>query len=218
LPKRPTKSQLKPPIINNQRAVFCIKFLLLIFNLIKRPRVKLYNTFFCNEIRGVYNVNMESLVNQYLKSVYNFILRIVSDKNEAEDITQEVFIKVWKNLKKFDPEKNFKAWLFTIARNTTIDFLRKRKNILFTEKEEGFEETIPDIEPLPDEIFLRKELGKELEMALSKIRPDFREIIILHYIENMTFEEIGGIVGKPFNTVKSHHFRALHQIRGLLRI
>jgi len=161
---------------------------------------------------------IELIINRHLKSVYNYILKTVRDKNGAEDITQEVFVKVWKNLKKVDPKKNFKVWLFTIARNTVIDWFRKRKNILFSEKEERFEETIPDIEPLPDEIFMRKELGKELEEALSKIRPDWKEVILLHYVENMTFEQISEVVGKPLNTVKSHHLRALHQIRGLLRI
>jgi len=161
---------------------------------------------------------MESLINQYLKSIYNYVYRMVRDRNEAEDITQEVFVKVWKNLKKIDKEKNLKSWLFTIARNATIDFLRRRKDIPFSEKEEYFEETISDVELLPDEIFMRKELAEELEEALSKIRPDFREIILLHYLEDMTFEEISEIVGKPLNTVKSQHLRALHQIRRLLRI
>jgi RNA polymerase sigma-70 factor, ECF subfamily len=173
----------------------------------------------------VYNVNMniELILKQYLKPVYNYAFRIVRDGSEAEDITQEVFVKVWKNLGKFDQEKNFKTWLFAIARNTTFDYLRKRKNIVFSElnskteeNEKSFEENLVDMEPLPDEIFMRKELGKELESALSKIRPDFREIILLHYTEKLTFEEISGIVDKPLNTVKSHHLRALSALRKLL--
>lgn len=169
--------------------------------------------------------DFENIINQYLKPVYNFIFRIVGGRGEAEDITQETFVKVWKNLNKIDPKKNIKTWLFAIARNTAIDFLRKRKNILFSEldlsaQEDAtkFEEKLRDIEPLPDEIFMRKELGKELENVLLKIRPDWREIILLYYSENMTFKEISEVVNKPLNTVKSHHLRALHQIRGLLRI
>jgi RNA polymerase sigma-70 factor, ECF subfamily len=164
-------------------------------------------------------MDIELIISQYLNPVYNYTFRIVNDKSEAEDITQEVFVKVWKNLDKYDESKNFKTWLFTIARNTTIDFLRKRKNISFSElgdDEKTFEENITDTEPLPDEIFMRKELGKELENALSKMRPDFREIILLHYTENMTFEEISVIVGKPLNTVKSHHLRGLSALRKLL--
>lgn len=166
--------------------------------------------------RAVYNVGMEFFIKRYLKSVYNYALRMAGNKDEAEDITQEVFVKIWKNLGKFNPEKNSKSWIFTITRNTAVDWLRKRKNILFSEKEEYFKETVADIEPLPDEIFARKELGKELEEAMQKIRPDFREIILLHYTEELTFEEIAEITGKPLNTVKSHHLRTLSVLRKLL--
>jgi RNA polymerase sigma-70 factor, ECF subfamily len=159
---------------------------------------------------------LEIIINRYLKSVYNFVFRITHDKNSTEDITQETFVKIWKNLEKFDPEKDFKTWLFTIARNTTFDYLRKRKNIAFSQQDENFEENIQDGELLPDEIFMKEELSKELEEALLKIRPDFREIILLHYTENMTFEAISEIVGKPINTVKSHHLRALSSLRKFL--
>lgn len=165
--------------------------------------------------------NFDLIVKQYLKPIYNFAFRLSGNESDAADITQEAFLKVWKNIKNINSDKNLKTWIFTIARNTTIDWFRKRKNISFSkmgegENENNFEESIEDIEPLPDEIFERKELKKELEIALSKIRPDFREIIFLHYSENMTFEEISKIVGKPLNTVKSHHLRALSALRKLL--
>lgn len=167
---------------------------------------------------------MENILNEYLKSVYNYAYRIAGNKNDAEDITQETFIKIWKNFKKINENKNLKAWIFAIARNTIIDHLRKRKNISFSQLDEQdnedeknyFSENIADVEPLPDEIFERKELKEELKEALAKIRPDFREIILLHYVEDLTFEEIAKIVEKPLNTVKSHHRRSLSEIRKLL--
>ena len=167
---------------------------------------------------------MENILNEYLKSVYNYAYRIAGNKNDAEDITQETFIKIWKNFKKINENKNLKAWIFAIARNTIIDHLRKRKNISFSQLDEQdnedeknyFSENIVDVEPLPDEIFERKELKEELKEALAKIRPDFREIILLHYVEDLTFEEIAKIVEKPLNTVKSHHRRSLSEIRKLL--
>ena len=166
---------------------------------------------------------IEIIIKLHLKSVYNFVFRLSKNKDEASDITQEVFIKVWKNLKKFNPDKNFKTWILTIARNTTIDWLRKKKSIAFSEldyfndgNDKSFEESIVDIEPLPDDIFMRKELEKEVEKALAKIRPDFREIILLHHTEQLTFEEIGKIVGKPLNTVKSQYRRALNILRKFL--
>ncbi len=167
----------------------------------------------------------EEIITEYLKLVYNFVYRFVGDQAMAEDITQETFVKVWKNLKKFNQKQNFKTWIFTVARNTAIDWLRKKRNITFSELdrnlEEGkisFEENIVNLEPLPDEVFEKKELVQKLEKILSQIHPDFREIIILHHTEEMTFEEVARIVGKPVNTVKSQYRRALHQIRNLIRI
>ena len=66
------------------------------------------------------------IVNRYLKLIYNFTYRLVGNEKVAEDISQEVFLKAWKNIKKFDLEKNFKTWIFSIAKNTAIDYLRKR--------------------------------------------------------------------------------------------
>jgi RNA polymerase sigma-70 factor (ECF subfamily) len=181
-------------------------------------------------------MDIEQLIKEYLKSIYNFVYRIVGNKNEAEDITQEVFIKVWKNITpptshlaslelRGASQPSLKPWIFKIARNTTIDFLRKRKNITFSQidsqinagdSQKYFEGNIEDTEDLPDEIFIKKELGKELENALSKIRIDFKEIILLRYMEEMTFEEIAEIVDKPLNTVKSHHHRALASLRKII--
>jgi RNA polymerase sigma-70 factor, ECF subfamily len=162
---------------------------------------------------------IEVIIKQHIKLVYNFAFRLSGSESDAADIAQESFIKIWKNIEKFDPDKNFKTWILAITRNTTIDWLRKRKNISFSklgDDEKTFEENIVDIEPLPDEIFYKKELALELENALSKIRPDFREIIFLRYTQNLTFEEISEVVGKPLNTIKSHHLRALSAIRKLL--
>lgn len=171
-------------------------------------------------------MNIEALVKEHLGPLYRFVYRIVKDESEAEDIVQKVFVKVWKNLAKFDREQNFKTWIFTIARNTAVDYLRKNKNISFSEldaradTETSFSENIRDLEPLPDEIFIKKEsdreLSQKLEEALSKIRPDFREIILLRYVENLEFSQIAEIVGKPLNTVRSQHLRGLKALRNIL--
>jgi len=71
------------------------------------------------------------LIKRYLKPIYNFVYRYVSEAASAEDITQETFVKVWKNLNKFDQRKHFKTWIFCLAKNTAIDFLRKKKEIHF---------------------------------------------------------------------------------------
>ena len=100
-----------------------------------------------------------ALVELHIKSAYNYVYRLCKDKSDAKDITQEVFLKVWKNIKKYKPEQNFKTWLFAIARNTTVDWLRKKKHIPFShfENQDGendFVENIADPGPLPDEVFV----------------------------------------------------------------
>ena len=158
------------------------------------------------------------LLNKYTKSVYNFIRHMVSNTNEAEDITQEVFIKVWKNIKKYKIGQNFKTWLFAIARNSTIDFLRKKKALNFSDLENpdddsSFSETIPSGDLLPDEAFQKLQNSEFLNKLLDQLPIQYKTILLLHYQEEMTFDEIGKILKKPLNTVKSYHRRAILELR-----
>lgn len=162
------------------------------------------------------------LINRHLKAVYNFVYRLTYNKENTEDIVQETFFKVWKNLKKFRQGENFKTWLFTIARNTTIDFLRKKKEYVFSdfENSEGgnyVADSLADTEPLPDALVEQLEKSKMLEELLSKLTPLYREVLILRYNEDLTFEEIGKVLGKPLDTVKSQHRRALIELRKIIK-
>jgi RNA polymerase sigma-70 factor (ECF subfamily) len=162
----------------------------------------------------------EHIVNRHLKGVYNFVYRTTGGQEESSDITQEVFVKIWKNLKHYKPTYNFKTWAFTIAHNTTIDWFRKRKNIPFSTLDtEGsfFEDTISGDDILPDELFAREESKKILSQVLSHLSPEPRAIIILHDVEDMTFEEIAVVLGKPMNTVKSTYRRSLSALKAKLK-
>ena len=159
----------------------------------------------------------EALVFRYLKPLYNFAYRLTGDTHEAEDIMQDTFLKVWKNLKKYRRGENFKTWIFAIARNTTTDYLRKKKHFVFSdfEYEEGnsLTDNLADPAPSPDELFVRREGKEALEKALAKLAPLYREVILLHYREDFTFDEIGKITGKPLHTVKSQHRRGIEKLR-----
>jgi RNA polymerase sigma-70 factor (ECF subfamily) len=138
----------------------------------------------------------------------------------VEDVVQESFLKVWKNIKKFDNQKaRFKTWLMLIVRNTAIDHTRKRKNISFSQldtEEKEFSESITDDMPLPDEIMAKKGDVAALELALSHISEPHREVLLLYNGNDFTFEEIASILDISVNTVKSRYRRAVHALREVM--
>ena len=158
------------------------------------------------------------LVDRYLPQIYNFTYRLTGNKEEAEDISQETFIKTWKHLESFQTEENFKTWIYKIARNTAIDHLRKKKSIQFTDMEnsEGENpliERTADILPLPDELYRRAEEKELLEKLLDELPVIYKEVLVLYYNEELNFREIAEIQGKPIDTVKSQHRRATMLLR-----
>lgn len=170
------------------------------------------------------------MVERYTPPLYNFTTRL-TDKNNAPDIVQDTFIKAWKNIYRFDESKaSFKTWIFTIARNTITDFWRKKKSILFTDlpsatsarqdlakqDENSFEENIMSEDLLPDEVLQKLEDAELLNKTLEKLRPEYREVLVLYYQEEMTFEEIGEVLDKSINTVKSWHRRAILELRKMV--
>jgi RNA polymerase sigma-70 factor (ECF subfamily) len=163
----------------------------------------------------------QELTRRYLKHAFNFVRQYVREQEGAEDITQDAFLKAWKHISRFKPGYSFKPWLFTIARNTALDYIKKKKSIAFSsiegdEDEGSFAETIPDAGPLPNEIYADKELGSMLDEAMKILPPEHRAVVVMHYREDMTFEEIAKIIKKPMNTVKSWHRRSLLKIRDKL--
>jgi len=161
------------------------------------------------------------IVNRYLKLIYNFVYRLIGNEKNAEDVTQEIFLKVWKNIKEFDLKKSFKTWIFTIAKNTCIDYLRKRKDIPMSafDNDDGgnvIEDNLTDNEPKADEIFEVAQNKKNIENIINKLTIVQKEVIILKYINGMSLSETAEIMDIPINTAKSHHRRALSRMKDLL--
>ncbi len=165
------------------------------------------------------------LMSRYMKHIFNFILQYVRIREEAEDVAQDTFFKAWKYINRFKNGMKFKPWLFTIARNTALDYIKKKKATSFseidatttdTEDDSSFAESVVDTEPLPSELFSRAQLSEQLDNAMSVLHPDHRAVLIMHYREDMTFEEIAETLKRPMNTVKSWHRRSLDKIRDSL--
>lgn len=161
---------------------------------------------------------LEILIKRYLKPIYSFVFRLVGNNQEAEDITQEAFVKAWRNLKKFDSKKKFKTWIFHITKNTSFDFLKKKKTIPFSEfeNEEGentLVETLADPSPLPNKLLKQTSIGEMLNAAMNQLTPKYRLVLFLRYNDYFTFREIAEVLREPLNTIKSRYRRALIMLR-----
>ena len=164
---------------------------------------------------------LKTLIERYTDMLYNYVKRIGGGEM-AEDIVQDIFITVWKQLSHFDKTKaSFKTWLFRIARNKTIDTLRKKRSIVFSDmaidaETDSLEESIADTAPLPDILIQRTLDTQLLQGVLDTLPENYKTVIVLHYENGMTFEEIGISMKTPANTVKSWHRRAILTLRARL--
>ncbi|MDE2188681.1 MAG: sigma-70 family RNA polymerase sigma factor [Patescibacteria group bacterium] len=161
------------------------------------------------------------LVDRYSRDVYGFAFYLTKNEHDANDIAQESFVKVWKNLKKFKPDQKFKSWLLAITRNTAIDYMRKRRHVVFSDfdDENGsnlIEDTLVDEERLADEIAEIAESTVHVNSAVRKLPDFYRSVLALRYDEDLSFEEISEVLKKPLNTVKSQHRRALLALRKII--
>ena len=152
---------------------------------------------------------LEILIGRRLKQVYFFVYqRTGQDSDIAQDITQDIFIKMWKNLKSFKQEKVFKAWLFTIAKNACWDFLRKKKTLPIKDANDIIDSALD----IADVLQSRQKL-EALSLSVKKLSLKYKQIILWRLRENFSFQEIADLSGKPINTVKSLYRRAVLELR-----
>lgn len=159
------------------------------------------------------------LVERYVSAVYKFAYSYVRDAAEAEDIAQETFIRAWKHLKKFDQEKNFKTWLFAIAKNVSLDSIKKKKPLFFSRMAESDDDLSSFLAPYIEEgvsldrIIDQKILKTGLGKALDKLPAAYQTVLALRYHDNLKFIEIAKKLDEPIDTVKSRHRRGLMMLR-----
>jgi RNA polymerase sigma-70 factor (ECF subfamily) len=163
------------------------------------------------------DLSFEILVKKYLKPVYNFIYHLMNDLGVVDDLTQITFLKAWKNVRRFDLEKDFKVWLFAIAKNTVYDYWKKKKTLPFAlfENEDGSNklENVAEDKILPDEVLMRMEMSGELETKLKLLNEKYRLILFMRYSNDFSLNEIAEILNLPYNTIKSRHKRALDALK-----
>jgi RNA polymerase sigma-70 factor, ECF subfamily len=161
------------------------------------------------------------LIRRHLSAAHGLCLRYLSNNDDAEDAVQEVFVKVWRNLHKIDPQKNFRAWTMEIAKNTCLDILKKKRTVPMSafESEDGSNNFIESLEstcPSPIEMAEHSMLKRILDAATGKLSPAYQKVLNLYYGQGLNFREISETLNEPLHTIKSRHRRAIINLRLIL--
>jgi len=160
------------------------------------------------------------LVARYATPAVNFIYRLIRDRALAEDLAQEGFLRVYQRLNTYDPQRKFSSWFFQVLRNITIDYLRVNRvpTASLDELEEGGHRgaAVDRESASPEQAAQQGELAQAMSAALSRIRPEYREVVVLRYQEGLTHPEIAEILGLPSGTVKTYLHRARKELAEIL--
>jgi len=154
------------------------------------------------------------LRHKYHDAIYNLIYRMIREKEEVQDLTQEAFIKAFTSLSSFNEEFAFSTWLYKIATNNCIDYIRRKKLQKFSidkpieSKDSDFSFELPDSTYEPDKDMIALQRKKLLDEAINALPPKYRRVIRMRHTEEKEYQEIADILGLPLGTVKAHIFRA----------
>ncbi|MCC5938279.1 MAG: sigma-70 family RNA polymerase sigma factor [Lunatimonas sp.] len=160
-----------------------------------------------------------TLMKRYKKAVYFMVLKMIRDTDDAEDLTMEAFAKAFRNLHKFKKDYTFSTWLFRIATNNAIDFIRKKKlktmslnNTLTDDGGNAVNIDVEDDDNNPQDEFIKTQRIEMVRIFVDKLPAKYRKLVKLRYFDELSYDEIAGELGKPLGTVKAQ----LHRSRELL--
>ena len=155
------------------------------------------------------------LVERHQNMVYNLTLKLLGSQEDAKDASQEIFINAYRALPGFQGEAGFSTWLYRVASNKCLDFLRKknRERERNYSLEEGFSQEVVSCQYGPEEAFLLKERQERLKKAVTELPETYRLVLVLHHYQGLSYREVAGIMGLPEKTVATR----LHRAKQLLR-
>ena len=162
------------------------------------------------------------LMSRYKDSIYFMLLKMVNNSNDAEDLTIEAFGKAFKNIDKYSPKFAFSTWLFKIASNNCIDFLRKKRGITVSinkidENGKEYEPSVADKGLTPEEGFMKNQKAQILRVVVKSLKPRYRELVELRYFQEFSYIEISEELNLPIGTVKAQLFRARELLFNILK-
>jgi RNA polymerase sigma-70 factor (ECF subfamily) len=163
------------------------------------------------------------LIGRYERPVFSLIYRLVRDRERAEDLSQDTFIKVMNALDRYDPTYKFSSWIFKIAHNTALDHLRKKEPETLSLDGSPHARTAAEIEATtltpastaesPEDYAASRELGTEIEKAIGTLRYEYRTAILMCHVEGRPYEEIAEIMDVPLGTVKTYIHRGRNELK-----
>ncbi len=167
------------------------------------------------------------LIRRYERPVFSLVFRMVRDRETAEDLAQDTFIKVLNHIDRYKPEFKFSSWLFKIANNVAIDHLRRRQLDTVSIDGSPHAASAAEIEATSFDLAARqetaleemeaRELGGSIEQAIARLRPEYRSCIMLRHVEGRSYEEIAATLDLPLGTVKTYIHRARNELRVALQ-
>lgn len=168
-----------------------------------------------------HTISFDLLVLRYLKLVYSVAFHYAKNQQDAEDISQDAFVKALQHIRSFDQEKPFKPWMLRIVRNQALDWLKKKKPFLVSDvetEEEGERllESIPDPSPLADVLAVQHESSEEIARLIATLPAEDRHLLFFRYVHGFSFKEIAGELHQVLDTVKSKHRRLLLKLRKIV--
>lgn len=165
-----------------------------------------------------------ALMNAYRDSLYFMLLKMTNNAADADDLTIEAFGKAFKNIHQYTPDYAFSTWLFKIASNNCIDFIRKQRtktisidNVFTTQDGDSISYNLPNDDLDPEEFLMAKQKKRMLREVVDKLKPHYRQLVELRYFKEYSYEEIAQELELPLGTVKAKLFRARDFLYNILR-
>ena len=170
-----------------------------------------------------------ALLKRYRDSIYFLLLKMINNPSDAEDLTIEAFGKAFRNIHKYSPDFAFSTWLFKIASNNCIDYIRKNKNKEYSfqpnsedmsqtgDSDKSYNVQLESSHPKHDEVLMTREKGERLRAVVQELKPRYKKLVELRYYEEYSYEEIAESLKLPLGTVKAQLFRARELLFNILK-
>lgn len=149
----------------------------------------------------------EELLDRYERKIYNLALRITGNREDAMDVTQEAFLRAFEHLDRFDPRYRFFSWIFRIGMNQALNLVERRKWTADVDTD------MPATAAGPERRAVAQQAGQHLQRSIAGLKPDYRAVIVLRHFQELSYHEMGEVIGVPVKTVKSRLFTARRELR-----